>query len=437
MEQIQSSIITERRVLGIILCDVTDVTAVMAELDQDHFTQSRSAIFEACRINHEAGNPINLVTVGKTLTERKQSEHLFEMTSCTDGIYNAHKWKFYVELLNQEKHQRQLDVIKSDLVRDFDIERAFNRLQELQAAQSARTTFVAHDLLMDFMVNLDAQISGRIKQEVVQTRLRPLDRIITGFAPGELIYLGGRPGMGKTLLAMQIAMNQANQGHVVLFVTIEMSTQQLMARMTSNLAEIDGAAFLDPQERMDKETWTQMSIAIDQIKNSPLLISDMPEGTLAKIDTEIKRLKMKKIPIKGVFIDYLQLMQPMPDDRNKAKTEQVTNLSKAIKAMVRRNEIYGVVVCSLSRNTEQRGDRRPMLSDLRESGQLEFDADKVIFAHRPSEYMTGEARKNEANHMEVIVRKNRNGSQGTAHLKAALEYSKVTEYGPNESPSCH
>jgi replicative DNA helicase len=129
-------------------------------------------------------------------------------------------------------------------------------------------------------------------------------------------------------------------------------------------------------------------------------------------------------------------MQPLPDDRTKGKTEQVTNLSKALKAMVRRNEVFGVVVCSLSRNTEQRGDHRPMLSDLRESGQLEFDADKVIFVHRPAEYLAGEERKNQANHMEVIVRKNRNGSQGTAHVKAMLQYTKVTEYGPNEMP-CH
>lgn len=436
MDPTQTSIITERRMLGILLCDVADVSALMAELSQDHFTQGRAEIFEACKANHEAGNPVNIVTVGKTLVDRKQGAHLVEMTSCTDGIYNAHKWKVYLAHLNEARQIRGLDAIKSDLMRDFDIERAFTRLKELQAAQATSATFIAHDLLVDFMLRLEAQISGRLKIETTPTSIRPIDRITIGFAPGELIYLGGRPGMGKTLLAMQMAMNQAKQGHVVLFVSIEMSTTQIMTRIASNLAEIDGAAFLDPEQRMNQQTFQAMAMAVDTVKNHPLLITDMPEATIAKIDTELQRLRLKKIPVKGVYIDYLQLMQPLPDDRTKGKTEQVTNLSKALKAMVRRNEVFGVVVCSLSRNTEQRGDHRPMLSDLRESGQLEFDADKVIFVHRPAEYLAGEERKNQANQMEVIVRKNRNGSQGTAHVKAMLQYTKVTEYGPNEMP-CH
>lgn len=429
-----TTITTEHRLLGILLCDVTDVGPVVAELSKDLFTGARGAIFEAIKTNHEAGNPINVVTVGKTLVDSKQGQLVSEMASCIDGIYNGHKWRLYVGHLREAQTSRHLEAIKADLLRDFDIERAFHRLQALQAQTMAASVLVAHDMLVDWMVNLEKQISGRNPLEVVPTGLRPLDRLLVGFMPGELIYMGGRPGMGKTLLAMQLAMNQAAMGHCILFVTIEMSGGQLMARIASNLAEVEGSAFLDPHARINQTTYLAMGIAIDKMKNEPLLICDMPDATIQRIDAELTKLRTKKIPVKGMYVDYLQLLQPMPDDKGKSKTEQVTNLSKAFKALVRRHGIFGVVVCSLSRNTEQRGDHRPLLSDLRESGQLEFDADKVIFVHRPAEYMAADERALNQNKMEIIVRKNRNGQQGTAHVMALLQYTKAVEYPPNHQP---
>jgi replicative DNA helicase len=423
----------ERKLLGIVLSDITDIGPILRSVDRDCFTEGRAEIYDACKLNHDASRPVNIVTVGKTLIERKRGELAVEMTHCTDGVYNAHNWKAYVGDLHEAKMQRGLEDIKRDLMKDFDIERAFNRLKALQAQNTEAAVFVAHDMLVDFMKELDAQVSGRTSLEVTPTGLRPLDKIITGFAAGELIYLGGRPAMGKTLVAMQIAMNQAQANHIVMFFTIEMSGQQLMARMTSNLSETNGAAFLDPYNRISKQQVTEISVAVDQMREAPLLIVDLPEATLSRIEAEIMRVK-SKFDVRGVYIDYMQLVQALPEDKSKPKTEQVTNLSKAFKAMTRRTKVFTVVVCSLSRNTEQRGDKRPMLSDLRESGQLEFDADKVIFVHREAEYMSGTGRQDKAHQMEIIVRKNRNGQQGTAHVKAILQFTKVTEYPPNERP---
>ena len=424
----------ERRLLGIIISDiVADAGQILRAVDRDCFTGGRAEIYDACKINYDTSRPVNLVTVGKTLTERKRGELLVEMTTCSEGVYHAHNWKAYANDLREAKMERGLEDIKRDLMRDFDIERAFLRLKALQANSSEAAVFLAHDMLLDFMFNLDAQVSGRIKTDVTPTYLRPFDRIVTGFTAGELIYLGGRPAMGKTCLALQIAMNQALSGQVVMFVTIEMSGQQLMARMASNLSETNGAAFLDPNNRIKSTELLQIGIAVDQMKEAPLLIVDMPEATLSRIEAEIMRIK-SKFNLVGVFIDYMQLIQALPEDKSKTKIEQVTNLSKALKSMNRRTGVWAVVVCSLSRNSEQRGDHRPVLSDLRESGQLEFDADKVIFVHRPAEYLTGSEREAQANHMEIIVRKNRNGSLGTAHVQALLQFTKVVEYPSNHTP---
>jgi replicative DNA helicase len=230
--------------------------------------------------------------------------------------------------------------------------------------------------------------------------------------------------MGKTLLALQWALNQCMQDIPIAFFTMEMSTDELMQRICSNLCDINGHAFLDPYNRITQEQFTHMGITIDQLKDKPLHIVDLPSANIERIESEIVRLKAR-YGIVGFYLDYFQLISPMPHDLIKGKTEQYTNISKAIKAMCKRHNVFGVVVSSLSRQTEQRPDHRPQLSDLRETGQLEFDANKVVFVYRPSEYMTGQEKIDNINTMEVLIRKNRNGSLGNTKIVCQLEYTKA------------
>lgn len=428
-EQIETN--TERRILGIILSDmVPDMAPILSKLQEAYFTGLRVDVFRAIQANYVAGRPINMVTVGKTLAEMK-SKSLIEMTQCTEGIYHANNWKAYIDDLRQLRIDRGIAEIKGRLQTDFDIESAFKAVQELHAESIDIQASQIHPMLIDYMIGLEGQISGRVKIDLSRTFIRPLDRILSGFQTGELIYLGGRPGMGKTLLTMQIALNQAMNDVPVAFFSIEMSVPQLMSRVTANLSQTEGECFLDPASRIPSQEFQRIAAEVDVMKNRPLYVIDFPEGNLGKMESEVIRLKQTH-GIKGIFVDYLQLIKALPEDKSKSKIEQITNISKALKAMARRHEVWILAVTSLSRQSEQRGDHRPILSDLRESGQLEFDADKVIFVHRPAEYLKGEERNKEINHLEIICRKNRNGSQGTAHAKILLQYSKITEFQPGE-----
>lgn len=428
-EQIETN--TERKILGIILSDmVPDMAPILSKLQESYFTGLRVDVFRAIQMNYVARRPINMVTVGKTLTEMK-SKSLIEMTNCTEGIYHANNWKAYIDDLRQLRIDRGIAEIKGRLQTDFDIESAFKAVQELHAESIDIQASQVHPMLIDYMIGLEGQISGRVKIDLSRTFIRPLDRILSGFQTGELIYLGGRPGMGKTLLTMQIALNQAMNDVPVAFFSIEMSVPQLMSRITANLSQTEGECFLDPASRIPSQEFQRIAVEVDVMKNRPLYVIDFPEGNLGKTESEVIRLKQTH-GIKGIFVDYLQLIKALPEDKSKSKIEQITNISKALKAMARRHEIWILAVTSLSRQSESRTDHRPILSDLRESGQLEFDADKVIFVHRPAEYLKGDERTREINHLEIICRKNRNGSQGTAHAKILLQYSKITEFQPGE-----
>jgi replicative DNA helicase len=244
-----------------------------------------------------------------------------------------------------------------------------------------------------------------------------------GFKPCEFILMGGRPAMGKTLLALQIAMNQAMNEIPVVFFTLEMSADQLVQRMLSNLANIDGSAFLNPSDRITTDDFFELGIKADLLKGKPLYIVDLHQANLDRIEGEIAKLKAR-FGVVGFYLDYLQLIEPFKIDKPKPKIEQMTNISKTLKSICKRQRVFGVVVSSLSRASEGRSDHRPLMSDLRETGQLEFDADKIAFVYRPNQYDT------EKPHdlMEVIIRKNRNGSLGIADLQCQLPFTKANEY---------
>ena len=229
--------------------------------------------------------------------------------------------------------------------------------------------------------------------------------------------------MGKTLLALQIAMNQAMADIPVAFFTLEMSADQLTQRMLSNLATVDGSSFLNPAERITTKDFTELSEKADYLRSKPLYIVDLHQANLDRIEGEISKLKTK-YGICGFYLDYLQLIEPTKMDKPKPKIEQMTNISKTLKAICKRQKVFGVVVSSLSRATEGRSDHRPIMSDLRETGQLEFDADKIAFVYRPYEH----DKTKESDLMEVIVRKNRNGSLGIAEVQCHLPYTKANEY---------
>jgi replicative DNA helicase len=421
----KNHIFIEERLLGIILSDLPNTDGIVPMLHENLFTDERAKLFQIIKQVYNNNLPINIATIGKQIIDNKSNIDLAEMISYTDGVYYGHEWKVYANDLNDLYKQREIHKLKQKLVTgELDISGAFNEMTELNNKSLEPSDITAHKLSVNYLVNLSYQMSGQRPTQTYQTFIRPIDYVVTGFRQSEFILLGGRPAMGKTLLALQWALNQCMQDIPIAFFTMEMSTDELMQRICSNLCDINGHAFLDPYNRITQEQFTHMGITIDQLKDKPLHIVDLPSANIERIESEIVRLKAR-YGIVGFYLDYFQLISPMPHDLIKGKTEQYTNISKAIKAMCKRHNVFGVVVSSLSRQTEQRPDHRPQLSDLRETGQLEFDANKVVFVYRPSEYMTGQEKIDNINTMEVLIRKNRNGSLGNTKIVCQLEYTKA------------
>ena len=411
----------ERRLLSCLMDSFANRTVLLSQIPERLFVGNSVLIYRAIEALHKADRPVDLLSVYKYLEENGQSYVMLDMLQDTNTLTSD--WKVYASDLHEAWKVREEARIYEELAHDRDIPRAFQQYQAMQAVEASPTETSAHGLALDYLKIMNETIEGKRKVEVFPCYIRPIDEYITGFKPTEFIILGGRPGMGKSLLALQIAMNQAMAEIPVVFFTLEMSVEQLTQRMLSNIATMDGAAFLNPATRVTANEFLTLSQKADDLRGKPLYIVDLHQANLDRIEGQIAKLKAKH-GIRGFYLDYLQLVEPVKMDKPKPKTEQMTNISKQLKAICKRQKVYGVVVSSLSRATEGRSDHRPIMSDLRETGQLESDADKIAFVYRPYEH----DKTKEQDLMEVIWRKNRNGSLGIAQVQCHLPYTKANEY---------
>ena len=363
------------------------------------------------------------MTVAKQLEVNRHGNLIYELANTQDGITFTSDWKGYAIDLNEAWKTRMMDELKEELAKDFDIGKAFEAFQMINAIDVAQPVSLAHPMAVDFLIQMNEVREGRRKDRTYPTYIRPLDRMLTGFKPTEFILLGGRPAMGKTLLGLQMALNQAMAGIPVVFFTLEMSSEQLMGRLIANIGDLEGEALLDHTNRISTDKFFQLGVNADKLKGIPLHIVDLNQASTERIEAEISKMKIKN-EAAGFYLDYLQLLEPVKSDKAKPKIEQMTNISKQLKAICKRQKVFGVVISSLSRATEARADHRPLMSDLRETGQLEFDADKIAFVYRPHEHNKDASPEL----MEVLIRKNRNGMLGKAEIKCELQYTRATEF---------
>lgn len=418
------------RMLGILICESIRPGDIVLQLREEYFEEGqRRNVFRAIRELRREEKPINTVTVYGKLVELKTPVDAVYLATIDNGIYHCDGWKHYRHELHLRYVGERIKDCKVEFLKHQDIDKLYNEMQEIRSLDPDPIATDVHQLLVTYMVEMADVMSGKRDNRITPTYHPNTDSLITGFKPSEFILLGGRPGMGKTTLGVQYALNQALAGKPVAFFTLEMSTQQLVTRLVSNICEVDGEAFLDVSQRISMEQYTAMGMAVDTVKNAPLHIVDIPGADPTKIELELIKL-IRTHKVEGAYIDYLQLISALPEDRSKGRLEQVTNISKYLKMICKRLNIWLCVVSSLSRNVEQRDTKRPKMSDLRETGQLEFDADKILFVYRPAEYME-ESDPNKADLkevMEILVRKNRNGKVGTAMARIQLQYTKVLEF---------
>jgi replicative DNA helicase len=292
-------------------------------------------------------------------------------------------------------------------------------------AQREKTSARAADVIFDTVERIEKYEPARNGLNGIGTGFRVLDRMTGGLTPGQLVIVAGRPSMGKTAFALNLAMNVARgreDGEVAVF-SLEMDTDSLMERLLSSEARVSAHQWR--RGAMTPEEIARINTGATSISSSTLWIDDHPTQTVLDIRSKCRRLKASPRGLKLILIDYLQLLRPVGTSTSRSREQEVAQMSLALKGLARELKVPVICLSQLSRSPEQRQDKRPMLSDLRDSGSIEQDADLVAFLFRPEYYFRDDPALEGA--AELILAKQRNGPTGSIPLYWHRGYTRFDD----------
>lgn len=322
---------------------------------------------------------------------------------------------------NYENYQ-QIDELQNHLY-------ALASMIEIDAKEEEKIPIKASDIVNTVVANF---FKSNTESDSVKSGIEALDSVIHGFHKGEFIVIGGRPGMGKTQFSVQLAANMAKQNKVVAFLSLEMSAEVITKKFLCNLGQLSPSVF-DRLNDYSPEIESSLSGAIKKLKELPIYLYENPSPSLNKLIGLIKKV-VEEQKVNVVFIDYLQLISV--GSRRLNRDSEMSIICRDLKKLAMNLGITIIVSSQLSRQVENRvsGSRRPQLSDLRESGAIEQDADKVIFLYRPEYYGIEIDENNQPtkNKMELIISKNRNGPLMDVIVLAALSKSTIVDMDYNK-----
>lgn len=302
---------------------------------------------------------------------------------------------------------------------DEDVSNALAALMTTAAPGKGGDGFRAiRDSVWDAMAHFDRLAEGDATAKGIQTGFRDLDNILVGLQPGDLVIVAARPSMGKTAFVLNAAVNVALVGIPVGIVSLEMRAKALASRMITAEARVDIAPLRNGRP-LTPEASARMATAAGHIHTLPIFVDDHPMSQLPRLSAKVTNL-VRNEGVRLVVIDYLQLMEGTGENR----TQEVSGLSRGLKNLAGQLEVPIVVLSQLSRKVEERGNKRPMLSDLRESGSIEQDADVTMFLYRPEYYAPEDQRHLLEGQAELIVAKQRNGPIGMVPLRFHKEYAR-------------
>ena len=279
-------------------------------------------------------------------------------------------------------------------------------------------------VVINVMKKIDAASKARGRVTGLETGFMDLDYKTSGLQPSDLVLIAARPSMGKTAFVLNLAQHMAfKKGNAVAIFSLEMSKEQLVNRMLSLESHVDAQKIRTG--RLNDEEWMNLVEGSANIANSKLFIDDTPGITLSAMRSKCRKLKMEH-DIQIVIIDYLQLMSGSSNNSSASRQQEISDISRGLKALARELNVPVIALSQLSRAVEQRPDHRPMLSDLRESGAIEQDADVVMFLYREG-YYNRDLSEAEQRVAEVIIAKQRNGPIGTVNLLWIPELTKFSD----------
>ncbi len=435
------SLIAEQSLLGSILVDpesFNDITELVSANDfylSEH-AQIYTAMHELFLINKE----IDVVTlidmlVTKGIYSKSGGEDYIR--SLLRAESNALNIKDYATIVRNKSLLRRIIAVCSDVSEKAYSEEGsteelvdYAQAMMFEVAQGKDTKSFRHirEVIGEVYSNLHTIATEGESAQGTRTGFSGIDGVLAGMGNSDLILVGARPGMGKTSFCLNIATNVAKQtGKNVCIFSLEMSAEQLVTRVISSEAMVDSYALRTGH--LDAKQWEDIANATTQLAGCNMLIDDTAGITVAGMKAKLRRIQNLGL----VVIDYLQLMQS--DRRTDNRVQEVADISRNLKLMAKELNVPVICCSQLSRGPEQRTDKRPMLSDLRESGSIEQDADSVIFLYR-SEYYDTDANDEEGNIAEVIIAKNRHGSTGTVRVGWIGRYTKFRSIENNlEAPS--
>jgi replicative DNA helicase len=422
----------EEAVLGAMLIDKKGVDEVIDILQAEAFYKtSHQYIFESIFELFEASEPIDLLTVSNDLKKKGKLEVAGGnpyLVSLTQKVASSAHIEFHARIILQKHIQRSLIKISSEIIENsykdsidvFDLlDEAESKLYDVTQGNIKKSSETAQSLVIQAKRRIE-DISKRQGLSGVSTGFEKLDQLTSGWQPSDLIIIAARPGMGKTALTLSMARNIAVLKEIpVAFFSLEMSSVQLITRLIS--AETGLSSEKLRTGKLAAHEWEQLNVKVSALEKAPLFIDDTPSLSIFDLRAKARRLASQH-GIKLIIIDYLQLMTAATNNKTGNREQEISTISRNLKALAKELDVPVIALSQLSRAVETRGGtKRPLLSDLRESGAIEQDADIVSFIYRPEYYgideWDDEERSPSEGQAEFIVAKHRNGGLDNIRMK--------------------
>jgi len=409
---------------------------------EDFYFDNNKTIFIALESLNKKNIPIDMTSI---ITELKSTDKLNEaggvpyISEVLNSEAVATNADYYIKKVNDASLLRRLIKVSEEIgtlgyEAGDDIDDVLDEAERkiLGVVKNKQSTEFRDfkDILYEAQSNIERL--SRTKGEItgIPSGFIDIDRLTAGFHENQLIIVAARPAMGKTVFALNVGVNAALAGKSVAIFNLEMDAVQLANRILSSVGQIEGKKFMNGN--FENDDWTRLNEAISQLSNAKIFINDMTESTIGAIRSKCRRLASSENGLDLVIIDYLQLISG-GKNYGTNRQQEVSDISRALKLLALELHIPIIALAQLSRSVEQREDKRPVMSDLRESGSIEQDADIVSFLYRDSYYKKGASGEGNASISEFIVGKHRNGRTDTVNLIFKGDTCSFLNYEKSES----
>ena len=435
------SVEAEQSVVGAMLMDKDAILAASEIICGDDFYQNAyGVIFDSMVELFNEGKPVDLITLQERLKEKEVPPEISSLEFVRDlvaAVPTSANVRYYAQIVSDKAVMRKLIKMNDELSNicyagneplESVLEKTEKSVFQLLQNRNAGEYVPIKQIVMNALEKVEKASKSKGTVTGIPTGFIDLDYKLSGLQPSDLVLVAARPSMGKTAFVLNIAQYVAfKKDKCTAIFSLEMSKEQLVNRLFSLESQVDAQALRTGN--MKDSDWEKLIEAAGIIGQSNLIIDDTPSISISELRSKCRKYKMEH-GLDLIIIDYLQLMSGSVGGRSESRQQEISDISRSLKALARELNVPVIALSQLSRAVEQRPDKRPMLSDLRESGAIEQDADVVMFIYRDEYYNKDSEYKKQA---EIIIAKQRNGPVGTVHLAWLGEYTKFANLSRQEN----